>query len=276
MLDDVDPELHRAPDRRVEGRVRRDGTLVLMRLVDDRFELGVGELDVVMARHDLDEVGSPHDLLAHRAPHLVGPRRLPAAPVGVSAGLSDGFAADEEPRPRKDALLDRLLREESRLVHAQIADGRRAGLQRVQHVRGALVRAHLGRVMEGLVGEIVDAVPAQVRVGVDDARKNRPLRLDDLVPVGSLTHPRGYVGAHVHDRPVLDLDVAAVVDLFPDARDHPPDEEPVERLLDREVLGQFLELPCWGFGHRSGSPYFSPSCSRALAAPSRLRSCMLA
>ena len=43
-----------------------------MRLVDDRIELLVGELEQVVTTHDLDQVCTAADLLAHSRPHLVG------------------------------------------------------------------------------------------------------------------------------------------------------------------------------------------------------------
>ena len=67
------------------------GQAVAVRLVDHRLQLGVGELERVVAGHDLDEVGAALDLLAHGAAHLVGARGLAADPVGVAAGLDDGI-----------------------------------------------------------------------------------------------------------------------------------------------------------------------------------------
>ena len=89
MLDHVDTELGATPDAGVEGRMGGQGQAVAMRLVDDRRQLLVGELERVVAGHDLDEIGAAAHLLAHGAAHLVGAARLAAAPVGVPTGLDD-------------------------------------------------------------------------------------------------------------------------------------------------------------------------------------------
>ena len=114
MLDHVDAVLEDAADAVLVGRVGGDRQPVPVGLVDDRVELLVGELEPVVAAHDLDQVGAVADLVAHGATHLVRPRRLAAAPVGVAAGLDDRLAADPQLRPVEDALRDRLLREEAR------------------------------------------------------------------------------------------------------------------------------------------------------------------
>jgi hypothetical protein len=59
VLDAVDAELGHAADAGVEGGVRGDRDAVAVGLVDDGLELGVGELDPVVARHDLDQSAPP-------------------------------------------------------------------------------------------------------------------------------------------------------------------------------------------------------------------------
>ena len=112
MLDAVDAKLGDTGDAVVVGGVRGDGQAVAVALVDDRGQFLVGELQRVVAGHDLDQVGAAAHLLAHGAAHLVGAARLAAAPVGVPAGLDDRLAADEQARSGKDALFDRLLGKE--------------------------------------------------------------------------------------------------------------------------------------------------------------------
>ena len=96
VLDDVDAEFGDALYYRVEGGVGGDGQAVAMGLVNDGAQFGVGEFDGVVAGHDLDEVGAVFDLIAHGPAHLVRSAGFAAAPVGMAAGLHDGFAGDEQ------------------------------------------------------------------------------------------------------------------------------------------------------------------------------------
>jgi hypothetical protein len=167
VFDHVDPELGHAVDAGVEGRVGGDREPVAVALVDHGRELLVGELEAVVAAHDLDQVRAAAHLFAHRAPHLVGAGGLAAAPVGVAAGLHDRLAGDQDPRAGEDALLERLLGEQVAGVHPQVAHERDAGAQRLEHVGRRLVGADLGGVVHRLPREVVDAVPRQVGVRVD-------------------------------------------------------------------------------------------------------------
>ena len=80
-----------------------------MRLVDHGLELFIGELEGVVARHDLDEVGATLNLFTYRSAHLVGSACFPTHPVRVATGLDDCRAAHLQSRARNDALLDGLL-----------------------------------------------------------------------------------------------------------------------------------------------------------------------
>ena len=74
MLDAVHAELGHARDAGVVGGVGGDRQAVAVGLVDDRLQLLVGELERVVAGHDLDQIGAALHLLAHGAAHLVGAR----------------------------------------------------------------------------------------------------------------------------------------------------------------------------------------------------------
>ena len=249
VLDDVDAEFGGAGDGGVEGCMCRDRAFVFVRFVDDGFELRVGQLEIVVVRHDLDEVGAVHHLLAHRATHLVRARRFAAAPIGMAAGLGDGFAADEKARAGKDALLDGLLREVAALVHPQLAYRCRSRPQGREHVGGAFIGADLRRIVKGLMSKVVDAVPAKVRVRVDDAGEDRPRRFDHFVLVRTFGQACVGVGAYVLDDAVSNLDVTVFDDVVADASDHPSGEDGGQRVFDRELLEQRLKFPCGCFGH---------------------------
>ena len=182
-------------------------------LVDHGAQLFVGELERVVAGHDLDQVGAAAHLLAHGAAHLVGAAGLAAAPVGVAAGLDDGLAADEQARAGEDALGHGLLGKEVGLVHAQVAHGGDAGAQADEHVAGGLVGADLGRVVHRLPRQVVDAVPGEMGVAVDqpgqDGAAGRLAAVAALAEVGGAADGR--------DLAALDFDKAVFDDLVADA-----------------------------------------------------------
>ncbi len=179
MLDAVDAEARDAVDGLVEGGVGRDGEPVPVRLVDDRVQLLVGELEGVVARHDLDEVRAAADLLADGPAHLVGAARLAADPVRVPPRLDDRRAADLQARAREDTLLDGLLREEVHVVEAEVADHGDPGAQALEHVAGRLEGRDRTGVVHRLARQVVDPVPVEMRVTVDEARHQGAVGLLD-------------------------------------------------------------------------------------------------
>ena len=247
VLHGVDSEIHGPLDRGVEGGVRGDGQPAPVRLVDDGLEFLIGELQQVVAHHDLDQVGAGLHLLPHGAPHLVRPGGLAAAPVGVAAGLHDRLGADQQARAREHPLLHRLLGELAAPVHPQVAHHRDSAAQVRQHVGRRLVGADLGRVVHRLCGEVVDPVPGQVGVAVDQAGQDRSARREDRP-----SFPRGRVPRpDRHDPAPLQRDVAVLDHLLPHPRDHAAAERDRCRLARRQILQNRLKLPGWCFGHVS-------------------------
>ena len=94
VFDHIHAELRHAPDAGIKGRMRSDGQAISMRLVDDRAQLIVGELQQVVATHDLDQIGAALYLVTDRAPHFIGAAGFAAAPKRMAAGLYDRFAGD--------------------------------------------------------------------------------------------------------------------------------------------------------------------------------------
>ena len=219
-----------------------------MGLVDDGLELLVGELQEVVAHHDLDEVGPVLDLVAHGAPHLVGAGGLPAAPVGMAAGLDDRLGDNQQARAREHPLFHRLLGEGPAPVHPQVAHQGDSRSQAGEHVGGRLVGADLGRVSERLGGQVVDAVPGQVRVAVDQPGQDGPARFHHRAPI-----PCGPAAfSDRRDHAVLKGHMTVFDHLAPDACDHPAPQRHRRGLPRGQVLQDRLELPGWCFGHAFG------------------------
>ena len=278
VLHDVNAETRDAVDGVVVRGVRRDRQAVAVRFVDDGFQFGIREFQRVVAGHNLDEIRAGPHLFAYGAPHFVRPAGLAAAPIGVAARLHDRLAGNEQARTGKDALLHRLLGVNVGLVHAQIPDRRHPGPQADPHVAGGLVGADLRRVVQRLARQIVNAVPRQMRMAVEQAGQQRPARglhvLRARAEVGD--------GAHGGKAAVPDFH-EAVRDGF--VADACQDQAAQNDVLCGDVnhgLDQFLKAPRGLFRHFPvslgrmrpvairRSPYFRPNSSRARAAPSRL------
>ncbi len=152
-----------------------------MRLVNHGLQFGVGEFQRIVTAHDLDQVGPAAHLFADGPAHLVRPAGLATTPVGVSASLNDRLTGDEQARAGENALFYRLLGEEIGLIHAQVAHQGDPRPQTLEHIGRRLVRADLWRIVHRLPGQVVNAVPGQVRVRVDQAgQEGLPAAIHDL------------------------------------------------------------------------------------------------
>ena len=210
-----------------------------MCLIDHSFQLGVGELEQIVAAHDLDQVGAAAHLVAHGAAHLIGARSLTAAPVGMAARLYDGLTGDIEARTGEDALLHRLLGREVGLVHAQVAEGGDTGAQRNEHVGGAFVGADFDAVVERLVGQIVDPVPGKVGMVLEQAGQD----VYRLFPRLACGCSQVLGAADGLDLSVLNLNEAIFDDLIADTCEDRSLEDAVFNWHVEQRLENFLKTP---------------------------------
>jgi hypothetical protein len=134
----------------------------------------------------------------------------------VTAGLDDAFTGNEQARAREDALSHGLLCKQVGIVDAEVAHQRDAGAQRLEHVAGGLVGADFRSVVHGLERKLVDAVPAQVTVRLDEARQQSlAMRVMDFCALGRLAEVGA--GADADDLAALHLDEAVLDDSSPTA-----------------------------------------------------------
>ena len=191
MLDGVDPGPHGSLDARVPLGMGDRPPKRLVRLVDAGCQLHLGEgggawVDAgghpAAGGRELDAVGAGLELLAHRAPHVVGPVGLPADEPAMAPRHADDGPGRAHPRPGYAASGDRLAEPDGharpRTDVADAGDADREGLPGVRRGGPGEVghRNRRGPLhLLGLGGE------REVHVAVDEPRHERsPLELDDL------------------------------------------------------------------------------------------------
>ena len=257
MLDTVDAEPGHPLDAGVVCGVGGDGQAVPVGFVDDRVEFLVGELQRVVARHDLDEVCASSHLLPHRTAHLIRPRCFPAYPVGMAAGLDDGRTANLQARPGEHALLHRLFREQVHVVEAQVPHHSDAGPQALQHVAGSFEGGDGAGVVHGLAGQVVDSVPVEMGVAVDQPGHDGAPRLlygrCRIAQVGALAH-RSDLAVTNFDEAFVDHSGGTVGAVALPGR-HGEDASGEDDILHRHVehgFGDLVVAPGCRLGH--GAP----------------------
>ena len=191
MLDRVDALLDRELGAGDALAVRGDAVALAMRLLHQRRDLAAGELrrvgvlelDAAGARgHHLDEIRAQAQLLAHRAPHVVGPVGLAVhalEPAPARPGRGDDAPAREHARAAEGSVAHRLAcLDDDVPVRADVAHGGDAAAEHLAQVGGehVPVDARPQRLGARLGGWTVGL---EMGVRVDQARHQRaPLELD--------------------------------------------------------------------------------------------------
>ena len=250
VLDGGDPGRGR-PTHPLGGRgVRRDGSSERSGGLDDQPQLvdrEGGPPGVVGV--DLDEVGASTDLVADDLAQAfavgllgsLGDRQLGGESArGVGPGGDDRPGGHQEPRPRHDPLLDRLLQPDVGVtcpLGPEVSERGEAGHQVELEVVRRPADPQGQRLQEHLVfpGGLVVGVQQQVRMRIDQARQERATgQIDRPGPLGDLD--RG-LRADPADRAVADQDDPAVMGLGGRPVEHPGGLEQHGLGQDRRVRG---------------------------------------
>ena len=123
-----------------------------------------------MAGHDFDEISPSSHLFPDSAPHLIRSAGLPTNPIGVPSRLDDGCSTDLQSWSRKDSLLHRLFGKEVHFVEPEVPDHGDSRTQALEHVSGSFEGRDGAWVVHGLASQIVNPVPVEVRMTVDEPR----------------------------------------------------------------------------------------------------------